>query len=213
MTGFAGFTDDAFEFYEGLEADNSKTYWTTHKHIYDTLVRAPMQALLDGLADRFAATPVLFRPYRDVRFSADKSPYKTGQGAFLDTGSGCGYWISLGAHGISVGGGFHTGDRERTNRYRASVDDDTLGRGLVAITEKLVNQGYEIGGEQVRTKPRGVAADHPRLDLMRRSYLTASKPVPHDDALSKRFATTLAAEWERIRPLVDWCTAYAPPSE
>ena len=62
VPGFTGFGDDAFEFYEGLTADNSKTYWTAHKHVYETAVRAPMTALLDALAPVFDATPVIFRP-------------------------------------------------------------------------------------------------------------------------------------------------------
>src|SRR5262249_19382540 len=107
VPGFTGFGDDAFEFYEGLTADNSRTYWTARKHVEHPAVRAPMTALLDALAPVFDATPVIFRPYRDVRFSADKSPYKTAQGAFLEVEPGVGYWISVGADGVTVGGGFH----------------------------------------------------------------------------------------------------------
>jgi uncharacterized protein (DUF2461 family) len=78
MTGFEGFTDDALEFYDRLIADNSKTYWTAHKAVYDHAIAAPMQALVDALAPEFGSGR-LFRPYRDVRFSKDKTPYKTGQ--------------------------------------------------------------------------------------------------------------------------------------
>ena len=70
---FAGFPDEGLVFYEGLEADNSKTYWAQHRQVYDAHVRAPMQALVDALAPEFG-TPKLFRPYRDVRFSHDKTP-------------------------------------------------------------------------------------------------------------------------------------------
>ena len=79
----AVFDDAAFAFYEGLRADNSKTYWTANKSVYERAVREPMRALLDDLAPVFDAEPALFRPYRDVRFSKDKSPYKTHQGGFL----------------------------------------------------------------------------------------------------------------------------------
>src|ERR1051325_11884594 len=73
---FRGWPAEALEFYEGLEADNSKTYWTAHKTVYDEKVHAPMLALLAELEPEFGAGKI-FRPYRDVRFSADKSPYKT----------------------------------------------------------------------------------------------------------------------------------------
>src|SRR4051812_5949174 len=72
---FSGFPDEGLAFYEGLEADNSKAYWVQHRRLYDDGVRSPMQALADELAPEFG-TPKLFRPYRDVRFSSDKTPYK-----------------------------------------------------------------------------------------------------------------------------------------
>ncbi|MEV5414538.1 DUF2461 family protein [Thermopolyspora sp. NPDC052614] len=91
--GFEGFPDEALVFYERLEADNSKTYWTAHKHLYEEAVRAPLQALADELAGEFGAAS-LFRPYRDVRFDKDKSPYKTHQGAYVRVGGeGMGYRI------------------------------------------------------------------------------------------------------------------------
>ncbi len=209
MTEFTGFSDDAFEFYEGLRADNSKTYWTAHKHIYEAEVRAPMQALLDTLAPRFGATTKLFRPYRDVRFSADKSPYKTGQGGVLTVASGIGYWLQINADGVYIGGGFFARDRDQTNRFRTSVDDDTLGRQLESVLAKLTKAGYEIGGAQVKSRPRGVAADHPRLELMRREHVTVSRSVEAADALT---VETVASHWKRVTPLVEWSLAYAPPT-
>jgi Conserved hypothetical protein (DUF2461) len=70
--GFRGFPDEAFVFYEGLEADHSKTYWTAHQAAYEEHVRAPMLALLGELSFAFG-TASMFRPYRDVRFSKEKS--------------------------------------------------------------------------------------------------------------------------------------------
>ena len=89
---FEGFPEQALEFYEGLEADNSKTYWTAHRGEYETHVRTPMVGLLEELAPEFG-TAKLFRPYRDVRFSSDKTPYKTHQGAVVTPeGRGAGAW-------------------------------------------------------------------------------------------------------------------------
>jgi uncharacterized protein (TIGR02453 family) len=210
--GFGGFRDEAFEFYEGLEADNSKTYWTANKHIYEDAVRAPMQALLDDLAAAFDGEPHLFRPYRDVRFSKDKSPYKTQQGGFLEVASGIGYWLGLDAEGVRVGGGFHPHDREQTARFRAAVDDDGFGEQLVTVTTKLRKQGYVIGGSKVRTRPRGVAANHPRLDLMRHESLTAMRQAAPEESASSEFAAILAKDWKRMKPLIAWCQAHAWPT-
>ena len=211
-TTFDGFADDAFEFYEGLVADNSKAYWTEHKHVYEQHVRAPMQALLESLAPAFDATPAMFRPYRDVRFSADKSPYKTAQGGFLELDHGVGYWMQLDADGVSVGGGFHSHDKAQTQRFRAAIDDDNTGKRLATIVGKLTKGGYAVGGDAVRTRPRGVPADHPRLDLMRHESLTVARRVDPADCVSADFAATLAGHWRTIKPLVVWLGEHARPS-
>jgi uncharacterized protein (TIGR02453 family) len=206
MSEAAVFTDAAFTFYEGLRADNSKAYWTAHKNVYEEAVRAPMREVLDALASEFGATPVLFRPYRDVRFSKDKSPYKTAQGGFLEVAPGVGYHLQVDADGVQVGGGFHAHDRDHTNRWRAAVDSPATGPALVELVASLEKTGFEIGGSQVRTRPRGVPADHPRLDLMRREFLTAARRA--DPAT----AATIRAGYEELRALVDWIVANAPPS-
>src|SRR5256884_9626511 len=82
---FRGWPAEAIEFYEGLEADNSKTYWQENKAVYEELVRGPMDALLAELAPEYGEGRI-FRPYRDVRFSKDKSPYKTAIAATLANG-------------------------------------------------------------------------------------------------------------------------------
>src|SRR5688572_28187099 len=97
---FRGWPAEAFEFYEGLEADNTKTYWTANKDVYETKVRAPMEVLLEQLKDEFGAGKV-YRPYRDVRFSADKTPYKTAIGASNERG-----YVQLSAHGLAAATGY-----------------------------------------------------------------------------------------------------------
>ncbi len=86
---FEGFPAESFGFYERLEADNSRGFWNAHKGDYQRYVREPMLALADELEDEFGAAQV-FRPYRDTRFSADKSPYKNHQGMFVQRVPGTG---------------------------------------------------------------------------------------------------------------------------
>lgn len=202
------FPDEAFTFYEGLEADNSKTYWTEHKDIYDRSVRAPFQALLDELAPKLGGEISLFRPYRDVRFSKDKSPYKTAQGGFIETEPGVGYYLQISTEGVHIGGGFHARDKEQTTRYRSAVDNSLTGPELVAICAKLEKAGFTIGGEQVRTRPRGVPADHPRLDLMRREYVTAGRQADPDEVT----AAAVRKHWVKLNPLLDWVRHNAAPT-
>lgn len=210
--GFEGFGDEAFDFYLGLSADNSKAYWTEHKQVYERAVREPMLALLEQVAPEFGATPSMFRPYRDIRFSQDKSPYKTHQGALLNVAPGVGYYLSLDADGVYVGGGFHTQQRDQTKRFRAAIDQDVAGGDLAAIVAKLEKRGLEISGAQVRTRPRGVPADHPRLDLMRREYITAGRAIAPSEAGDAGFVASARKDWRAITPLVDWIVKYAAPS-
>jgi uncharacterized protein (TIGR02453 family) len=199
------FGDEAFEFYEGLRADNSKTYWTAHKQIYDDFVRAPMQQLLDDLAARFDGEPKVFRPYRDVRFSADKSPYKTAQGGVVLVAPEIGYWVQVDAEGVAVGGGFFSRDRERVARYRAAVDLDAAGGALEKVLGKLAKAGFAKGEPSLRTRPRGVSADHPRLELMRHEHVTVSRHVEPGENID---ADSVAADWKRVKPLVEWVQTY-----
>ncbi len=96
---FGGWPAEALEFFEGLEADNSKTYWQRNKAVYESVVRAPMEELLAELAPEWGEGRV-FRPYRDIRFSADKSPYKTHMGAMIGQG-----YVQLSAEGLAADAG------------------------------------------------------------------------------------------------------------
>lgn len=171
---FSGWPERAFAFYEGLEADNSKEYWNAHRAVYDADVLAPMEALLAELQPEFGDAR-LFRPYRDIRFSKDKSPYKTAIGASLARGG----YLHLSADGLSVGLGYHMMDPERLARYRAAVAEDVGGEELRRIVAELEAAGVEVIGEDpLRTAPRGYAKDHPRIDLLRNRGLIAWREWP-----------------------------------
>ena len=124
MAAFTGFSDQALELYAGLEADNSKAFWTDHKAVWESQVRDPMQALLDELEAEFGPGK-LFRPYRDVRFSKDKTPYKTHQAAFVGRVTGVGWYLQLDAEGLLAGGG---GGRTSRPRCTGSEPASTTSR-------------------------------------------------------------------------------------
>ena len=174
---FTGWPIEAVEFYEGLTADNSKTYWQRHKAIYDGSVRAPMEQLLTELSGEFGAGKV-FRPYRDVRFSADKTPYKTNCAATLGDGVGRAY-VSFSADELSVGGGLYMPDSAALQRYRTAVDREKSGSELAAIVATLHADGYQtMAHEVLKTAPRGFSADHPRIDLLRHKGIAVMKTWP-----------------------------------
>ncbi|MGI9124840.1 MAG: DUF2461 domain-containing protein [Mycobacterium sp.] len=205
---FKGWPVEAVEFYEGLEADNSKVYWQAHKDIYENCVRAPMEHLLTELADEFGPGK-LFRPYRDVRFSADKAPFKTNCAATLGTGVGIAY-VSFSADELSAGGGLYMPDPATLQRYRTAVQRDKSGSELTAIVNELHRGGYQtMAHEVLKTAPRGVPKDHPRIDLLRHKGIAMMKTWPVGAWLGTakaedRVVTTLRAG----AALNEWLTRY-----
>jgi uncharacterized protein (TIGR02453 family) len=198
---FRGWPAEALDFYEGLEADNSKTYWTAHKAVYDEKVRGPMDALLAELEPEFGPGKV-FRPYRDVRFSADKSPYKTNMGAWLERGG----YIQLSARGLSAGRGMWMMSPEQLDRYRRAVADERTGAGLERIVAQLARKQIEVGGHgTLKTVPRGYPRDHARAQLLRHKGLTAWKDWPVAAWLGTATAKRRIVEFlHDAQPLADW---------
>jgi uncharacterized protein (TIGR02453 family) len=164
---FSGWPEEALKFYEGLEADNSKSYWTEHKAVYQEKVLRPMEELTDLLAPELGE-PKIFRPYRDIRFSADKTPYKTHIGATLGATS----YVQFSADGLAAGAGMWHLEPDELARYRAAVAGP-VGAELAAIVAELEKAGVEVQGHgSLKSAPRGYPADHPRIDLLRHKGLT-----------------------------------------
>ncbi|NEK86807.1 DUF2461 domain-containing protein [Blastococcus saxobsidens] len=173
---FDGFPDEGLVFYEGLEADNSRTFWTAHRATYEAHVRAPMTALLEELAPEFGTAKV-FRPYRDVRFSHDKTPYKTHQGAVVTPeGRGAGSWyVQISADGLLVSGGCWRLESDQVARYRRAVADDVQGPRLAAEVDRLRVGGWDIEGDRLVRVPAGFSADDDRIDLLKHRSLHATR--------------------------------------
>ncbi len=152
---FEGFPDAALDFYDDLELDNTKSFWQAHKHVYDSAVRDPMLALTASLAEEFGTAKV-FRPYRDVRFAKDKTPYKTAQGAFVSVGPATGWYVEIGSPGVRVGGGYYHAGGPDLARIRTRHRHRALRRGARSgSSRRLEKRGFEIRGEQLKTTPRG----------------------------------------------------------
>ena len=208
---FAGFPEAALDFYDDLEMDNTKSFWEAHRATYDEAVAAPMKALIGALEPEFGTAKV-FRPYRDVRFAKDKTPYKTHQGAYIAKAPSTGYYVQISAAGVRVGVGFYEASSERLAAIRAAIDDDAHGADLESIIADLTGADWEIGGEQLKTAPRGYDVAHPRIELLRHKSMTLGKdhgfaPVIHTAELVDR----VRDDWREATPFVDWVLAHAKP--
>jgi len=201
---FDGFGSKALDFYDDLEIDNSKAYWDANKPVYTDSVLAPMKAIAAELESEFGKGKI-FRPYRDVRFSNDKTPYKTHQGMFVSCADETGYYLELSARGVRIGAGFYHASPDRLAGFREAVAADGSGRQLSRIVNKLTAAGFDIGGDRLKTRPRGIDPGHPRLELLRHRSLFAGRLLGFDPVIHRpELAEVVRADWRTLRPLVDW---------
>jgi uncharacterized protein (TIGR02453 family) len=209
---FTGFPDEAIPFFEGLIADNTRTYWLANKPVFERAVKAPMLALLDELGDY--GPYHVFRPNKDVRFSKDKTPYKDHIGAYGESQAGAGFYVQFSATGMIAGSGYYHMAPDQLDRFREALDGEAVGGEIVAITERLGKKGLEFSAiGELKTAPRGYARDHPRIELLRRKGLVGTrrwKPARwmQTKAVVKRIRDT----WEVAAPMNAWLDVHVGPS-
>jgi uncharacterized protein (TIGR02453 family) len=213
MATFDGIPVAALDFYDDLELDNTRSFWTAHKATYDTAVRAPMEALVTALEPEFG-TAKLFRPYRDVRFAKDKTPYKTHQGAYVSSGPSTGWYVQVSAAGVRVGFGFYDASSKRLGGIRAAIADDKQGKRLQRILGTLRKDGWDVGGEQLKTAPRGYDASHPRIDLLRHKSLTLGKSYGFEPVIhTAELLDLVRNDWRAGKPFLRWLDDNAVPED
>jgi uncharacterized protein (TIGR02453 family) len=205
---FQGWPEEALDFYDGLEADNSKAYWLAHKDVYETCVLAPMADLLAELEPDHGDTKI-YRPYRDVRFSKDKSPYKTAIAAHAGDG-----YLQLSAAGLAAGSGMYGMAPDQLERYRTAVAADLSGVELEQIIAVLRKQDIDVHGrDSLKSAPRGYPPDHTRAELLRHKGLVAWKEWPVEPWLATPAAKTKVADFlVATRPLGRWLADNVGPT-
>lgn len=218
--GFQGFAKGGMRFFRALAKHQDRAWFAEHKAEYEEGWAAPMAALLDEARARVdgaypdcdLAQPKVFRIHRDVRFAADKSPYKTNvSGVIAARSSGkvteapAALYVQLGLETF-VAAGLYMMDSAALARYRAAVLDEERGGELAKIVRGLEKKGFSIShGEVLKSAPRGVDPDHPRIDLLKKKGLIASFPAIPEGAIEGRgFLDWLATEAKRAAPLVRW---------
>jgi len=202
---FRGWPAEAIEFFEGLEADNSKSFWQTNNRVYDLKVKRPMDELLLELKPEFGPGRI-FRPYRDVRFSKDKSPYKTNIAAMVGSSG----YVSLSADGLGVGSGMHMMAPDQLDRYRSAVAEARSGEALTSIVTTIRDKGYDCSSsDALKTAPKGYPRDHPRIDLLKRKGITVWQLWPPASWLGTAKAKERVLEVLRASaPLNEWLSTH-----
>lgn len=211
-TPFRGWSDAALDFYRELEADNTRPFWLAHKPVYDAEVRAPFEALSDLVADEFGELKI-FRPNRDVRFSKDKSPYKTRCYAVTEGEAGEAYYVELSAKGLIAASGYWMMAPDQLARFRSAIDEPVAGAALERTVADLRTKRLQIEGHGLKTAPRGYPRDHPRIELLRFKRLAAMRTFEPARWLgTKAAATRITDVWREVAPLNQWLGDHVGPS-
>jgi uncharacterized protein (TIGR02453 family) len=198
---FTGIPIAALDFYEDLENDNSRSWWTAHRSTYDEAVKAPLDALVTALDAEFGSAK-LFRPYRDIRFAKDKTPYKTHQGAWFSESA---RYVQVSAAGLFVAAGYWETSTPQVERLRRAVADEVAGAALHRAIAKTTKAGFALGGHSLTRVPAGFDKDHPRAELLRYKTLTVSREVGCPAWLSTSKAKAEIVKLLRaMAPIVDW---------
>jgi uncharacterized protein (TIGR02453 family) len=208
---FAGFPPEALTFYEGLTADNTKAYWDAHRDVYEDSVREPLELLTLELSHEFGAAKV-FRPYRDVRFSKDKTPYKTAAAAVAheDGHHLVRRYVEFSAKGLRVGGGAWHLEKEQLAKVRRAIDEPVHGRRLEEIELELRGRGLAYVEPDLKTAPRGYPKDHPRIEFLRckrHAAMVFFDPQPW--LHTKKAKDKVAKVWRDLDPLLAWIERHA----
>ena len=196
---FTGFSAGAGIFLAGIEQDNTKTFFEAHRHEYVAYIRQPLEDLLGEVQDAYGSGRVM-RPNRDVRFSNDKSPYKTS--AAMSAGSLGGVYLSVSSTGLEVGGGLYDPSRDQLVSTRKTITRrPVVAKHLGEIVGGLRLAGFVMAGPSLKTAPRGFDRDHPAIELLRLKHYAAVKQLPLG-ATPEAIRDT----WTAVQPLIAWCS-------
>ncbi len=208
---FGGFRPEAIAFLADLATNNDRAWFTPRKAEYEALLKRPMEALCAALSEQFAARglPLTadparspFRIYRDVRFSKDKSPYKTAASArFMATGGGGGGYFHLEPGEIYAGGGMWRPDPPVLAAWRRLVDTE-LPAVRAAISDPAFAAAFGgLSGDRLSRVPAGFAKDHPAADLLVLKDQVFSTRLSDGDVQSPSLPATLADLYAAAGPV------------
>jgi uncharacterized protein (TIGR02453 family) len=220
VTTFAGMPDEGLAFLEDLEERNTKEFFDANRGVFRDQVQAPFAALVEAAAARLRGSvpglgePKVFRIYRDLRFSKDKTPYKTSMSASLpsrpatdDGGPGVatGYYVNVGPAGLYTASGLYHAGRPELERVRAAIADEDIGPELEAILGKAAGKGLAPYLDPLQRMPKAWPADHPRAELLKARSLVLNRQHERAPWLqTAELLDHLLADWKAMIPFNHW---------
>jgi uncharacterized protein (TIGR02453 family) len=222
MRRFKGFADAEGKFFKALAKNQKRDWFLAHKEEFETGWNQPMKDLLEDLREAIDRSythcdlgePKVFRIFRDVRFSKDKSPYKTFVAGCIPikrsakvTEGPVAVYMHFGTEN-TIASGLYMMSPPVLARYRAAVDDDARGKELGKILAKLDQGGFSTAimhDDPLKKVPRGFDPGHPRADLLKRKSLGVRYPaLPRTRLASADLLPWLADHSKKVVGLVEW---------
>ena len=205
------------EFLKALKRHNNRDWFESHRPQYQS-ARSEFEAFITALIQEIApveglgglsAKDCLFRLNRDLRFSKDKSPYKTHMSAYIAPGGRksrrLGYYVHVSPGDQSmIAGGMHEPEPQQLARWRLAMDRDP-GPFSRIIHEKTFRRYFgEVSGEKLKTAPKGYPRDHPQLELLRLKQVTAMRPIPDKDLLGRSLVQETLRTFRAMKPFLSY---------
>jgi uncharacterized protein (TIGR02453 family) len=215
MMKFDGFGPGVRKWFEDLEADNSREYFSASRDFFEQSIRGQMEALLIELSKKFGGEVTMFRQNRDIRFSPDKSPYKTNTyGVVYGSDSAAqGLYASISATGLVAGSGYHMMAPDQLDRYRRQVSDLRNGPELAKLVAKAEKAALELWGNSLATAPRGYPKDHERIELLRRKSLSLGATLEFGRGINRADGLGFVTKtWRAAAPVTGWLDRHVGPS-
>jgi uncharacterized protein (TIGR02453 family) len=218
---FSGFADEQAKFFRALSKNQNRDWFLAHKAEFEEGWNKPMKDLvgevrakIDGFYPHCDLEEgKVFRIFRDVRFSKDKSPYKTNLGAHVATKRGptspsgpSAIYIHVAPNERFAAAGHYRMAGPDLARYRAAVADDKRGKELVKLLGSLEKKGFTIASHgEFKRVPKGIDPDHPRAALLKYQGLVATfPPFPKGILTSPKLVPWLTQHAKVVAPLVEW---------
>src|SRR5579883_1204505 len=204
---FTGFSPAVFAWFRDLEETNTREFFAETRDFYERDIRDQVIALFGELIEEFPGVIHTFRPYRDIRFSADKSPIKTNCSGLIQNrpGTHAALYFEVSKNGLyAATGGYHW-DKDQLARYRAAVQEARPGKQLEQIMQNLQEHRFEIMGERLASAPRGVPKDHPRLSLLQHKELYVGRSLAPEQCAEPSIAVAHVRDaWTGAADLNRW---------
>jgi uncharacterized protein (TIGR02453 family) len=208
---FRGWPPEALEFLRELEDNNDRDWFKANRARYDEHLVAPARALAEDLAALGGSH--LFRPWNDTRFRPGP-PIKEQVGLAIGYGGAGGYYVELSLDGLLVAAGLHAPAPDQLDRLRRAIDAPRTAAPLRKALDKAIAAGLERNEPELVRPPRGYAADHPRLELLRCKRMVVYQRHPLRAWLHKPEAgRRIRAQLEAAKPLVRWLGERVGPSQ